>query len=173
MSTQLPSSAPEAGATHARPATSRLLAGPALLGRGRARRLRPRRPRRRDPDPARPPAPSASRRPRSPPPRRSAWSASGIGAVTIGPLTDRFGRRKTLITSVAAFSVLHHRHRARPDVTQFTALRFLAGLGLGACLPTALAFMSEHAKTGRGGSAVTRMMTGYHVGAVLTALLAL
>ena len=55
----------------------------------------------------------------------------------------------------------------------FTVLRFLAGLGLGACLPTALAFMSEHARAGRGGSAVTRMMTGYHVGAVLTALLAL
>ena len=52
-------------------------------------------------------------------------------------------------------------------------LRFLAGLGLGACLPTALAFMTEHATQGRGGSAVTRMMTGYHVGAVLTALLAL
>jgi MFS family permease len=33
--------------------------------------------------------------------------------------------------------------------------------------------MTEHAATGRGGSAVTRMMTGYHVGAVLTALLAL
>ena len=33
--------------------------------------------------------------------------------------------------------------------------------------------MSEHARAGRGGSAVTRMMTGYHVGAVLTALLAL
>ncbi len=59
------------------------------------------------------------------------------------------------------------------SVGQFTTFRFLAGLGLGACLPTALAFMSEHAKTGRGGSAVTRMMTGYHVGAVLTALLAL
>ena len=52
-------------------------------------------------------------------------------------------------------------------------LRFLAGLGLGACLPTALAFMTEHAPAGRGGTAVTRMMTGYHVGAVLTALLAL
>jgi MFS family permease len=33
--------------------------------------------------------------------------------------------------------------------------------------------MSEHARQGRAGSAVTRMMTGYHVGAVLTALLAL
>jgi MFS family permease len=59
------------------------------------------------------------------------------------------------------------------DVTTFVALRFLAGLGLGACLPTALAYMTEHARPGRGGTAVTRMMTGYHVGAVLTALLAL
>ncbi len=33
--------------------------------------------------------------------------------------------------------------------------------------------MTEYAPPGRGGSAVTRMMTGYHVGAVLTALLAL
>jgi AAHS family benzoate transporter-like MFS transporter len=97
----------------------------------------------------------------------------GIGAVTIGPLTDRFGRRVSLITSIAVFSVLTIAVAFAQNVTQFTALRFLAGLGLGACLPTALAYMTEHARPGRGGSAVTRMMTGYHVGAVLTALLAL
>jgi AAHS family benzoate transporter-like MFS transporter len=97
----------------------------------------------------------------------------GIGAVTVGPLTDRFGRRVTLIGSIALFSVLTLALAVAQDVTQFTVLRFLAGLGLGACLPTALAFMTEHARQGRGGSAVTRMMTGYHVGAVLTALLAL
>jgi AAHS family benzoate transporter-like MFS transporter len=97
----------------------------------------------------------------------------GIGAVTVGPLTDRFGRRVTLISSIALFSLLTLAIAAAQDVTQFTVLRFLAGLGLGACLPTALAFMTEHARTGRGGTAVTRMMTGYHVGAVLTALLAL
>lgn len=97
----------------------------------------------------------------------------GIGAVTIGPLTDRFGRRKSLIGSIAAFSVLTVAVAFAPNVGTFTTLRFLAGLGLGACLPTALAFMTEYAPTGRGGSAVTRMMTGYHVGAVLTALLGL
>jgi len=97
----------------------------------------------------------------------------GIGAVTIGPLTDRFGRRVSLISCVALFSVLTIAVAFAPDVTTFVVLRFLGGLGLGACLPTALAFMSEHAREGRGGSAVTRMMTGYHVGAVLTALLAL
>jgi AAHS family benzoate transporter-like MFS transporter len=97
----------------------------------------------------------------------------GIGAVAIGPLTDRFGRRVSLIASIALFSVLTIAVAFAQSTTQFTALRFLAGLGLGACLPTALAYMSEHARQGRGGSAVTRMMTGYHVGAVLTALLAL
>ena len=79
----------------------------------------------------------------------------------------------TLISSIAVFSVLTLALAVAQNVTQFTVLRFLAGLGLGACLPTALAFMSEHARQGRAGSAVTRMMTGYHVGAVLTALLAL
>ncbi|SDS03083.1 Predicted arabinose efflux permease, MFS family [Nocardioides scoriae] len=97
----------------------------------------------------------------------------GLGAVAVGPLTDRVGRRVTLISCIAAFSVLTLAVAVAQDVTQFTVLRFLAGLGLGACLPTALAFMTEHAPQGRGGSAVTRMMTGYHVGAVLTALLAL
>ncbi len=97
----------------------------------------------------------------------------GIGAVLIGPVTDRFGRRKSLITCIAAFSVFTLLVAFAPSVTVFAVLRFLAGLGLGACLPTALAFMTEYAPQGHRGSAVTRMMTGYHVGAVLTALLAL
>ena len=97
----------------------------------------------------------------------------GIGAVAIGPLTDRFGRRRCLISCIALFSVLTLGIAFAPNVATFAVLRFLAGLGLGACLPTALAFMTEYARDGRGGSAVTRMMTGYHVGAVLTALLAL
>jgi MFS family permease len=97
----------------------------------------------------------------------------GIGAVAIGPVTDRFGRRRSLITCIALFSVLTLAVAVAPNVAAFAVLRFLAGLGLGACLPTALAFMTEYARSGRAGSAVTQMMTGYHVGAVLTALLAI
>jgi AAHS family benzoate transporter-like MFS transporter len=97
----------------------------------------------------------------------------GIGAVLIGPLTDRFGRRRTLIACVTWFSLLTLAVAFAGSVASFTALRFLAGLGLGAVLPTALAYMSEDARPGRNGTAVTRVMTGYHVGAVLTALLAL
>ena len=58
-----------------------------------------------------------------------------------------------------------------PNPRVFGVLRFLAGLGLGGVLPTALALINEYATRGRGGRATTTMMTGYHVGAVLTALL--
>jgi MFS family permease len=97
----------------------------------------------------------------------------GIGAVLVGPLTDRFGRRRTVIACVTWFSVLTLAVAFAGSVAAFTTLRFLAGLGLGAVLPTALAYMSENARPGRNGTAVTRVMTGYHVGAVTTALLAL
>lgn len=96
-----------------------------------------------------------------------------IGALAIGALTDRFGRRVTLISCVAGFSVLTLLIAVAPNVEVFIALRFLAGLGLGGCLPIALAFMSETSARDRASAAVTRTMTGYHVGAVLTALLAL
>jgi MFS transporter, AAHS family, benzoate transport protein len=97
----------------------------------------------------------------------------GIGAVLIGPIADRLGRRTSLLTAIAVFSVLTLLIAFAPNIATFATLRFLAGLGLGACLPTALAFMTEYAPKGTGGTAVTRTMTGYHVGAVLTALLAL
>ena len=97
----------------------------------------------------------------------------GIGAITVGPVTDRIGRRKTLVSCIAFFSVLTLATAFAPSATAFIVLRFLAGLGLGACLPTALTFMSEYAGDRASGSAMTRTMTGYHVGAVLTALLAI
>jgi AAHS family benzoate transporter-like MFS transporter len=94
-----------------------------------------------------------------------------IGALTTGMITDVFGRRKALMLSVASFSVFTLLCAVAPSVFVFGLLRFLAGLGLGGCLPTAIAIVNEHARAGRGGSATTTVMTGYHVGAVLTALL--
>ncbi|WP_048473703.1 MFS transporter [Mycolicibacterium chlorophenolicum] len=97
----------------------------------------------------------------------------GLGAVAVGPLTDRFGRRSTLLTCIALFSVCTLLTAVAPTILWFIVFRVVAGLGLGACLPTALAYMSEHAAQGRSGTAMTRLMTGYHVGAVITAILGL
>ncbi|MDA3644569.1 aromatic acid/H+ symport family MFS transporter [Saccharopolyspora indica] len=94
-----------------------------------------------------------------------------IGALAIGTITDVIGRRKALIFAVTSFSLLTALCAVAPSVFVFGLLRFLAGLGLGGCLPTAIALVTEHARAGKSGSATTTIMTGYHVGAVLTALL--
>ncbi|MPQ96995.1 MFS transporter [Modestobacter sp. I12A-02628] len=96
-----------------------------------------------------------------------------IGALATGALTDRFGRRRALIGAVAFFSLFTLLCAVAPNAEVFGALRFLAGLGLGGCLPTAIAMVNEFSRGSRSGQATTRVMTGYHVGAVLTAGLAI
>jgi MFS transporter, AAHS family, benzoate transport protein len=96
-----------------------------------------------------------------------------IGALTIGTLTDLVGRRKALIGAVTSFSVFTLLCAFAPNAAVFGLLRFLAGLGLGGCLPTAIAMVNEFTRAGRSGRATTTMMTGYHVGAVVTAALAI
>ncbi|TQM38176.1 MFS transporter [Pseudonocardia cypriaca] len=94
-----------------------------------------------------------------------------VGAIAIGTVTDIIGRRRTMLITVTGFSVLTLLCALAPDPWTFGALRFLAGLGLGGVLPVAIALVNEYAKVGKGGGATTVLMTGYHVGAVITALL--
>jgi benzoate transport len=96
-----------------------------------------------------------------------------VGALTIGTLTDVVGRRKALIGAVTSFSVFTLLCAFAPNAGVFGLLRFLAGLGLGGCLPTAIALVNEFTRGRRSGRATTTMMTGYHVGAVATAALAI
>ena len=94
-----------------------------------------------------------------------------VGALAVGPIADVIGRRATMLATVTAFSVLTLACAFAPNPEVLGALRFLAGLGLGGVLPVALALVAEYAPPGRGSSATTILMTGYHVGAVATALL--
>ncbi|WP_235829174.1 MFS transporter [Gulosibacter macacae] len=96
-----------------------------------------------------------------------------LGALAMGWATDRFGRRKLLIGAVIAFSILTFATGFVNDPYTMAVLRFAAGVGLGGCLPTAISMMTEFSPSHRGSFATTLTMTGYHVGAVLTALLAL
>lgn len=96
-----------------------------------------------------------------------------IGAALGGPLADRLGRRTILLVSIANFSVFTLAVPFSTSVTMFAAFRLLAGLGLGACLPVALTFMSEHTPDENRSHASTLTMTGYHVGAVIASLVAI
>lgn len=94
-----------------------------------------------------------------------------VGALTIGPLTDVIGRRRGMLITATAFSLLTLLCAVAPDPWTFGVLRFLAGIPLGGVLPVALALVNEYAKGGRVAGATTTLMTGYHVGAVLVSLL--
>ena len=96
-----------------------------------------------------------------------------IGALGIGTLADVIGRKRSILISVVSFSVFTALCAFAPTPGVFGILRFLAGLGLGGLIPTAATMVSEYARMRRGGSSITFMMTGYHVGGVLTALLAI
>ena len=96
-----------------------------------------------------------------------------IGAMTIGTVTDLIGRRKVMIFAALVFSVFTIACALATSAFTLGAYRFLAGLGLGGCLPTAITLATEFAAKGKSAGKTTLIMTGYHVGAVLTALLGL
>ncbi len=96
-----------------------------------------------------------------------------IGALGIGTLADVIGRRSCILISVVSFSVFTALLAFAPSPGIFGLFRFLAGLGLGGLIPTAATMVSEFARMRRGSSSITFMMTGYHVGGVLTALFAI
>lgn len=96
-----------------------------------------------------------------------------IGAAAVGPLADRYGRRRVLLASITLFSIFTAAVPLAGSISVFAALRLFAGLGLGACLPTALTFMAEQVPATRRAFASTVTMTGYHTGAVITSLIAL
>ncbi|WP_138417673.1 MFS transporter [Sinomonas gamaensis] len=97
----------------------------------------------------------------------------GVGAALIGPISDRYGRRIPLIACVLAFSVFTILFPLAPNTTIMGVLRFLAGIGLGGCMPVAVTAMQEAAPGNARAHSSTITMTGYHVGAILASLVAI
>ncbi|MCC3295945.1 aromatic acid/H+ symport family MFS transporter [Arthrobacter sp. zg-Y411] len=97
----------------------------------------------------------------------------GIGAALIGPLSDRWGRRVPLILCVVVFSLFTLVLPLMPSVALMGVVRFIAGLGLGGCMPVAITAMQEAASENAKANASTITMTGYHCGAVLASVLAI
>ncbi len=94
-----------------------------------------------------------------------------VGAILVGPVSDRFGRRVSIMASIALFSVFTLLVPIASSAAMFGVFRFVAGIGLGACMPAALTMVSEVIPPGKRARGTTLTMTGYHVGAVLTSLL--
>ena len=72
-----------------------------------------------------------------------------IGAILIGALADRVGRKWALIGSLAAFGAFSLATPYAPDLTSLLVIRALAGLGLGGAMPNFVALAGECASDAR------------------------
>lgn len=90
-----------------------------------------------------------------------------IGALLLGPLADRIGRRKTLIITVGFFGIASLATAFAPSVSVLVALRFATGLGLGAAMPNAIALTSEYCPERRRAFLTTVMFCGFTIGSGL------
>ena len=95
-----------------------------------------------------------------------------LGALFIAPLADRFGRRPVILASTAAFGVFTLATAWASSVDQLLLLRFLTGLGLGGCMPNAVALTSEYSPARSRAFLVMLMFNGFSVGSLVGGLLA-
>jgi MFS transporter, AAHS family, 4-hydroxybenzoate transporter len=103
----------------------------------------------------------------------SSWSLFGliIGGACAGIISDKIGRRKTLIYSIAAYSLLTIPIYFSASFVQFAFFRVLAGIGLGACIPVVTTIFSESTPTSRRALFITFGMAWMIVGWVLGGLI--
>ncbi len=96
-----------------------------------------------------------------------------LGALFGGRLADRFGRRRFVLASVAWFAVWTGACGSIAEPWQLGACRLLAGIGMGAVVPAAVALAKEFSAPGRTGLTVTILMAGIPLGGTAASLLGL
>jgi len=89
-----------------------------------------------------------------------------IGAVVIGAIADRVGRRPTILACLVIMASGMGLASAATDVATLSTLRFYTGLGIGGMLATTCAIVAESANDRRRSLAITLMIGGYSFGAV-------
>lgn len=90
-----------------------------------------------------------------------------IGALVIGPLSDRFGRKRLLMVAVAWFGLCSILCSQANSVGQLSFLRFLTGLGLGAAMPNSTTLLSEYVPEKSRNVLIAIMFTGFNLGSAL------
>ncbi len=95
-----------------------------------------------------------------------------LGATLLGSLADRLGRKKLIVAGVLWFGVFTLIAARSASITELLVLRFIAGLGLGASIPTTLALAVEYSPSRTRATTVGILFIGYNIGAALSGLIA-
>lgn len=97
----------------------------------------------------------------------AALAGLALGAVTIGPLADRLGRKFLLSGAVFIFGAASLVSATATNLEELVTWRFITGLGLGSAMPLAVTLASEFAPTRRRAVLTSAMFTGFPLGAAL------
>lgn len=93
-----------------------------------------------------------------------------FGAVLLGPLTDKIGRRLMYTIDLWALVIASVLQFVVQDPTQLIILRFIVGMAIGADYPIASALLAEWLPAKRRGRMLGMLITGWFAGAALASL---
>lgn len=93
-----------------------------------------------------------------------------VGAVAWGAVADRIGRKKAFSVTLLIFAMFSVLGALAPTYPAFLALRFLAGVGLGGCIPVDYALVGEFSPRKYRGRILTALDAWWPVGVTLCGL---
>ena len=102
------------------------------------------------------------------------WSSIGlmIGALSAGPIGDRFGRKPLLLASLTIFGLASLLSAFVGSLGMLTVLRFFTGLGIGGAFPGAATLTGDYAPHRRRALMIMVSFTGAPIGGFLCGQLA-
>ena len=94
------------------------------------------------------------------------WSSIGImvGALSAGPLGDRFGRRPLLLASLAIFGLASLLSAYAPSLGVLAVLRFFTGVGIGGGFAGAASLTGDYTPARRRALMIMASFTGAPIG---------
>jgi MFS transporter, putative metabolite:H+ symporter len=95
-----------------------------------------------------------------------------VGAVMWGTIADRVGRKRAFSLTLLIFALFSVVGALAPNYGVFLAFRFLAGVGLGGCIPVDYALVGEFSPSRLRGKILAAMDVWWPVGATLCGVVA-
>lgn len=87
-----------------------------------------------------------------------------LGAIGLGTLGDRIGRKTIILIATSVFGVFSLATAFVTSPSQMLALRFITGLGLGGAMPGVIALLCDYVSRRIRATVVTVAVTGFAVG---------
>ncbi|WP_202634358.1 MFS transporter [Rugosibacter aromaticivorans] len=89
-----------------------------------------------------------------------------LGAISLGSLGDRIGRRLTILLAVLVFGIFSVATGFAHSPAEIFLARFFTGLGMGGAVPAVLSLVSEFAPARHRGLVITGVLLGLPTGAI-------